>query len=299
MADAEVADRGDNLVDPVVENDDVTIETPEVPETPETKVETPEAKTPERDDSGRFIPKGRFDEAVSKERAARETAERKLAELQSSLRQVDRNADTAKLETEIVGLEQQHSKLLLDGDHERAAALMTQIRLKERTISIQEATHLSAQAKNEAREEVRMDAAIDSLETNYNVLNPNHESFDQELIDFVLSVKDNLILTERLSPSAALVKAAQKVMAKMAPKAAEPAAAKGLGAAKGGAQDRKKTQLDKNLDTIKKQPADLKDVGIDSDQVGIKGDVDVTKLTYDEFSALPASTKARLRGDSL
>ena len=162
-------DRGDNL-----EIETPVVETPEV-ETPELEVKEPEVKEPEskepevkeRDDQGRFIPKGRFDEAVGKERAARETAERKLAELQATLKQVDRNANAEKLESEIVGLEKQHSKLLLDGDHEKAAELMSQIRLKERTIAIQEATHLTASVKNEMREERRYDAAVESLEATY------------------------------------------------------------------------------------------------------------------------------------
>ena len=292
-------DRGDEFV-----ADDVVVDEPEVKvdkdvvEEPEVKVEEPEVKVeePARDEKGKFIPKGRFDEAVGKERAARETAERKLAELQASLKQVDRNADTEKLEAEIVGLEKQHSKLILDGDHEKAAELMTQIRLKERTISIQEATHLSAQAKNEAREEIRMDAAIESLETTYDVLNPNSENFDQDMVDFVLSTQASLINSERLSPSAALVKAAQKVMGKLG---AKPTATtdKGLGAGR-VAQDRKEAQVSKNIDTAKRQPASMKNSGLDSDKAGQMGEVDYTKLTSEERAALPEATRARLRGDN-
>lgn len=296
-------DRGDEFV-----ADDVVVDEPEVKvdenvvEEPEVKVEEPEVKVeePARDEKGKFIPKGRFDEAVGKERAARETAERKLAELQASLKQVDRNADTEKLEAEIVGLEKQHSKLILDGDHEKAAELMTQIRLKERTISIQEATHLSAQAKNEAREEIRMDAAIDSLEATYDVLNPDSDNFDEDLVEMVLSTKAWLITTERLTPSAALVKAAQKVMGKFSPKPVEAdtaAKGKGLGAGR-VAQDRKEAQVAKNIDTAKRQPASMKNSGLDSDKAGQMGEVDYTKLTSEERAALPEATRARLRGDN-
>lgn len=262
---------------------------------PEARVES-KPETRERDDQGRFIPKGRFDEAVGKERSRAEAAERKLAELQASLQQVDRNADAEKLEGEIVALEKQHAKLLLDGDHEKAAELMTQIRLKERTIAIQQATHLSAQAKNEAREEVRMDAAIESLETTYAALNPEHEDFDQDLVDMVLATQSSLIQNERLTPSAALVKAAQKVMSKLGAKPAVVEEAKGLAAGK-VAQDRKQAQVEANIDAARRQPASLKDSGIDSDKAGQTGKVDVTKLTREEFAALPEATKAKLRGD--
>ena len=292
-------DRGDNL-----EIETPVVETPEV-ETPELEVKEPEVKEPEskepevkeRDDQGRFIPKGRFDEAVGKERAARETAERKLAELQATLKQVDRNANAEKLESEIGGLEKQHSKLLLDGDHEKAAELMSQIRLKERTIAIQEATHLTASVKNEMREELRYDAAVESLEATYDALNPAHDDFDADLIDLVLGAQRTYIENERLTPSAALVKAAKTVMGKLGART-EAVSEKGLAAGK-VAQDRKVAQVEKNIDTAKRQPASMKDSGIDSDKAGQVGNVDVTKLSREEFAALPAATKAKLRGDML
>lgn len=297
----EIVDRGDELnfheLDDVGASTEV-VETQaavETPEAPETKV-APEHK--ERDDNGRFIPKGRFDEAVAKERGRAEAAERKFAELQASIKQVDINADSAKLETEIVELEKQHARLVIDGDHERAAYVMAQIRLKERSILIQQSTNLTASVKNEMREELRMDTAIESLETTYPILNPNDESYDQDMIDMVLGVQRTLIENERLSPSAALVKAAQKVMNKLAPKAQDTGVQAGLAAAK-VSEDRKAAQVAKNIDTAKRQPPSMKDSGMDTDKAGINGPVDVSKLTRAEFAALPAATKAKLRGDML
>jgi hypothetical protein len=58
-------------------------------------------------------------------------------------------------------------------------------------------------------------------------------------------------------------------------------------------------QVKKNLDTQARQPASMRDVGMDSDKAGVKGDIDVSKLSADEFAALPESTKAKLRGDLL
>ena len=301
MADV---DRGDNLevAEDILDTPETVEEVKEAPEVDEKVEDKAEESAQEqdekpRDEKGKFIPTSRHKQILESERAGREAAERKLAELQAQLKQVDRNADTEKLEAEIVGLEKQHSKLLMDGDHEAAADLMTQIRLKERTIAIQGATHLSAQAKNEAREEIRMDAAIESLETTYDVLNPASEGFDQDLVDFVLSTQQSLMVSERLSPSAALIKAAQKVMNKLGSRT-EPDAGKGLAAGK-VAQDRKQEQVVKNVDAAKRQPPSMKESGIDSDKAGITGKVDYTRLTADERAALPAATRARLRGDSL
>ena len=252
-----------------------------------------------RDEKGRFIPKSRFDEQVGKERTAREAAEREVMELRAQLKQVDAGADVAKIETEIVALEKDQAKAVLEGDTEKAAALASQIRLKERTIQIQASSELSERAKNEAREEVRMDAAIERLESAYPQLNKASDEFDQDLVDFVLARQMSLIQNERMLPSEALAKAAQQVMSKMGtmktPETTEPD--KGLGAAK--AKDRSKQQVAKNVETAGKQPASMKEVGMDSDKAGIKGDIDVSKMSQDEFNALPDATKQRLRGDLL
>ena len=280
-AGAEQADERGKAVEAVVEK------------TPEVEVEL-EAK--ERDDRGRFIPKARFDEQVAKERAGRESAERQLEELKSQLRQVDVNADVMKMESEIVTLEKSHAVAMLEGDSDKAAELMSTIRLKERTINIQNSADMSNRAKNEAREDVRMDTAIERLEAAYDALNPQHELFDQDLVDIVLARQMQLINNERMAPSIALTSAAQQIMLKMGSvgKTEEP---KGLGAAKAG--DRKTAQVAKNVDTAKKQPASMKEAGIDSDKAGIKGDIDVSLMTGEEFAALPDATKFRLRGDML
>ena len=43
----------------------------------------------------------------------------------------------------------------------------------------------------------------------------------------------------------------------------------------------------------------MKDVGLDSDKLGEKAMPNVAQMTLEEFNALPATTKARLRGDML
>lgn len=255
---------------------------------------------PTRDEKGRFIPKGRFDEAVGKEREAREAAERKVAELQAQMAQVNKNADTAVLEEEIQELERKHSRLALDGDHEGAAKLMTQIRLKERSIALSQAENLSAQARAQAAEEVRMDMAISTLESTYDIMNPQHEAYDQDIVDLVLGQQRQFIENDRMAPSAALAKAATKVMSKLIPPPAkeEPPAKKGLSAADGGVQ-RAQAQVAKNIAVAKGQPASTRDVGLDSDQAGATAVVEASKLSYEEFNALPAATKARMRGDMI
>lgn len=253
-----------------------------------------------RDEKGRFIPVSRHKDVLEKERERADTAERKLAELSAQLKQVDRSADVEKLDAEIVELEKEHAKALIDGDAGKAAEHMRAIRLKERTIAINESEHLSARAKDQAREEVRVDMAIERIESAYPQLNDKHEEFDETLTDMVLAAQRTYIERDRMLPAEALVKAAATVMEKF--KSAMPAAAadeKGLQAARDAAKERAEAQVKKNLEAAEKTPAALKDAGKDADKSGMTEKIDVSKLTDEEFRALPEATKARLRGDML
>ncbi len=265
------------------------------------KGDTPDEKP--RDADGKFakkdkeqhIPKSRFDDAVNKERQAREAAEGRLKELESQLKTVDRNADNDKLEGEIKTLEQQHTKLMLDGEAEKAAAVMSEIRMKERQIGIASNSALTEQAKEQAREEMRMELTIERLEGTYDEFNPEHENFDAGLVDMVLALQRHKI-SQGLSPSKALVAAATDVMKRMGSDGGK-GEAKGLAAASKGA-DRKAEQVAKNLEAAKRQPASTKAAGKDSDKAG-ESLPTVAGMSMAEFAALPESTKAKLRGDTL
>lgn len=99
-----------------------------------------------------------------------------------------------------------------------------------------------------------------------------------------------------MTPSKALIKAGSDIMKRFAPqKQGEPEPEKeGLK----NESDRKQAQVSKNLDVTKRQPASMKDVGLDSDKLGATSTTpDVNQMTREEFDALPESTKARMRGD--
>lgn len=260
---------------------------------------------PTRDDKGRFakkddntkkdeprIPKARFDEAVNKERERVAALERQLAELQAAQAQVKKQEDTAKLDAEIDDLEKQRAKLLLDGEAEKAAEIASVIRAKERQLAIEESRSMSAQAKEQAREEIRMELTVEKIEAEYPALNPEADEFDEDLVELVLSKQRTLMQKENLSPSKALAKAATSVMGRFGAKAEEPEQ-KGL---KKDVEDRKQAQVKKNIETAKKQPASMKESGLDSDKMGDKA-IDIANMSFEEFEALPEATRAKLRGD--
>lgn len=270
------------------------------------EVEKKDDEEQPRDDKGRFaekevkIPKSRFDDAVNKEREAREAAERRLAALEKQLAEstkvVEQSQQLAEMETKGEELSKQHAQLLVDGEVEKAVEVMKQIRHLDRQIAKAEMTTETQRATAATLESEKVDLAIAQLEAEYTALNPDSEEFDSALANFVLSEQRRLIEEQGMAPSKALIKAGADIMKRFSPqKQAEPEPEKkGLK----NESDRKQTQVSKNLDATKRQPASMKDVGLDSDKVGATSSLpDVSMLTREEFDALPESTKARMRGD--
>lgn len=314
--DVSTLDRGDALPEPEAKTE------PEVkePETKESEADTDEEKDAEakaapetkndeveekpRDDKGRFeakIPKSRFDEAVNKERSAREAAEQRLAALEKQLaestKQVEQSKQIGELEDKASVLSKQHAQLLVDGDVDQAAEVMKQIRSIDRQIAKAEMTTETQRATAATLESEKVDLAIAQLEAEHAVLNPDSDTFDPALANFVLSEQRRLMSEQGLPPSKALIKAGNDVVARfVAPKVDPEPEKKGLK----NETDRKTEQVKKNLDADKRQPASLKDAGIDSDKAGQnKPTPDPRMLSQEEFDALPESTKAKMRGDFL
>lgn len=308
--DLSKADRGNNIPEP--EDPKVAAAEPEEPEAEETEAEEPGGEEPgaelARDEKGRFkgkeakVPKSRFDEQVGKERAAREAAEARAAELERQLAErtkaMENNAKIEELENQIASLEKKHAELLLDGDVEAAAQIMREIRHAERRIAKEEAVAETSSHIARTLEAERVEAIVARLEADYDEFNPQSENYDQDLVELVLSKQKQLIEQQGMSPSKALEKAGREVANRFLSKAEPEAGGKGLSAGK-TATDRKEAQVAKNLDTQRRQSPSMKDAGMDSDKAGIRDKIDVTKLTPEEFAALPEATKAKLRGDLL
>ena len=291
-------DRGDEIVaDEPGEKLAQDSETLEQSEPEEAAEEEPEE--PARDEKGRFIPKSRFDEQVGKEREARVAAEQRAAALEKQINESQQtqqqSVKVAEIEAYVSELEEKHAQLLLDGEAKKAAAVMKDIRNAERQIVKAELQQDSGRITAQAIEAERVEYAIATLESEHPEFNPDSEEFDETLVNFALAEQQRLMKAEGLSPSKALIKASNSIIKLVNRQVTAQADKQGLAKAQG---DRKAAQVAKNLETQKKQPASMRDSGIDSDKAGhgIEG-VDPSKLTFEEFKALPESTKAKLRGD--
>lgn len=296
------ADRGDEaeppadkLPDPAVKDD------PNPLEDPAAAAAKPADEEPARDDKGRFIPKSRFDEQVGKERDRAEAATRRADELAAQLAELNRGADAAQLEEEVVTLEAARDQALLDGDKDKAAQLARDIRHKERQITLATSATTTAKSTETTKEEIRFDMTVEKLEAQHPSLAPDHEDYDQEKINDILGWQ-KVYLGRGMTASAAMEKAVEKIMkAAEAPTKEElppedPPKGLGVGAPK-KTDDRVAAAVGKAVDAAKSQPASTKDVGLDSDVKGGGLATNVHDLTPEEFAALPDSKKAELRGD--
>lgn len=256
-----------------------------------------------RDDKGRFeakIPKSRFDEAVGKEREAREAAERRAAEAERKLQEGQaaqvRTDQIEAIEADIANLEQKHADLLLDGNAKEAAAVMKEIRMAERRIARAESDAIADQRVTRTLETQKFDTVVARIEADYPEFNPDSDKYDTDLVGLVLAKQGNLIRSEGLTPSAAMEKAAKDVAERFL-KVEEAKVEEKKGLAGTQAADRKQGQVAKNLETSQRQPASMKDAGIDSDKAGKTSSIDVSTMSADELAALPEATRQRLRGD--
>lgn len=315
-------DRGDNIPVAATQANAPAVKMEEPP-----KLGEPRAEDPPRDEGGKFakkerqadpdsevrIPKSRFDEQVAKERDRAEVAERRAAELEARLnakaQKTEPQADpvAAKvddLEARIEALHDKRDGFLVDGNIERAAevrreirAIEKELREVERNTLRNDAEQIAARRLDTQSEEQRIDTVVSDLESEFSVLRNGSDEYDPRMVNFVLVEQQRLIDELRLSPHEALSRAGKETMELFGHKPS---------GAKGGQEDKPETPADKRrvearqkvADTMNRQPASLKDAGIDSDKAGQdKADLDVNKLSEAEFNALPAAQLAKLRGD--
>lgn len=254
-----------------------------------------------RDEKGRFaIPKERFDEAVGKERVARESAERRAEEAERRLEETAANAvitqNFEQAEAEIVELEKQYTAAMLDGDGDKAALFQGQIRRATQALSEERSQQRATIVAANALESDRVDAVVARLEADNPVLNPKSELYRPKLVRAILNEQRFLISSEGLAPSAALKRAAEEAVAELP---APVAVKEGLAEAQDDkGKGRKPEAVKRNLAAANKQPSNLKEVGMDSDKFGQNAPFPkASDLTREEFDALPESTKAKMRGD--
>ena len=245
-----------------------------------------------RDDKGKFIPKGRFNEAVGKERARAQALERELQEYKA--REAERAVmfDEAEANKAVKELIKQHSSLLADGEIDKAADVMEKILQTRDDITSRRTQAVAERARSAATEEVKYGNVVSQLEAAYPQINPDAAEFDRAVVGKVQAFMTGLMQTQRMTAPEALKEAVETLLAPTKSGKAKDAENVGL--------RRKEEAVKKNMDAQRRQPASSSLAGQDHDKAGGAPDASaVMKMTFDEFSKLPDDVMAKMRGDYL
>lgn len=278
----------------------------------EDKADEGEGEGEEKDDKGEKkppkkdtrIPLARHEELLAKERERRETLERELANTRQGQQIAVTNEKIAEAEEKLIKLEGDYTKLLADGEVEKAAKMMGDIRKAERAINETKSTLMVQAAEARAYERVRYDTVVERLEEAYPALNPDHADYDAAQTTEVVELRDAYVATGKYGRAEAIQKAAKTLMGAATSRQATAVTADVRvdkeDLAKATAQERSAAARTKAAAAAGAQPPSLTKVGLDSDKMGGVLDAKaVIKMSQDEFSKLDDKVLAKMRGDEL
>jgi len=279
---------------------DVDPEDPDAdPEDDEKPGEKPEAKKKDA-----RIPLSRHKEMLEKERAKRAELEQKLAGFQQGKQVAELNEDITKAETEILKLEKEYATLLADGEVDKATAAMAKIRSIERQMAEAKSDMKIAAAEARAAERARYNIALERIEAAYPELNPESDTFDEDLMQDVVDLKASYESRRNMTPTQAMQKAVEKLIGSRTkaqekaldttPRVTEKDVSKEVAA------ERKKDAVKKVAEAVNKQPPSTAKAGMDSDKAGGSLNAkDVMKMSQADFAKLTEADLARMRGDEV
>lgn len=246
------------------------------------------------------IPLSRHEAVLAKERERRADVERQLAQYQTGKQVADANVEITKLEDSVLALEKDYAKLVTDGESDKAAAVMAQIRKAERDMAESKSDMKIQAAEARAIERARYGVALERIEQSFPILNEDHADFDQELMTEVVELKDAYQL-KGYTPTVALQKAVKALVETKTTRQEIAVETKPKVAEKDVAAERKKEATEKTVKAVGKTPPSLDNVGENSDKLG-GGKVDaraVMKMSQGEFAKLNDADLAIMRGDTL
>ena len=259
---------------------------------------TADKDDPKKKDSR--IPLSRHKEILEKERESRAALERQLAQYQQGNQIADMNAELTAAENNIIKMEKDYTALLADGELEKAATLMQQIRKTERDMTEAKSDMKIHAAEVRATERARYNTSLERIESAFPSLNPDHEDYDEEAMAEVVDLKEAYQL-KGLTPTMALQKAVKMIVEPRTTRQEIATTSTPRVTEKDVAAERKAAAVDKTTKAIAKTPPMLDKVGMNSDKLGggERSAAAVIAMSQKEFASLGAEALAKLRGDEL
>ena len=259
----------------------------------ETKTETTAEDSSKQDF---MIPKSRYDSVMAR-----------LKEAEARNREQD-EADSKKQEDQIepidvrlAEIDKQIAEAVSNSEGEKAAELMAQSRELQAEMFSSQMQESSQTSSAQAIEQVRYDNLLATVERLVPEINPDSENYDTGLVIEVQDLK-TAFEAKGNSSSNSLVRALNYVRPgwdtpnETETENTDQADDKQDEKAEETKPDAKKTDVEKNIKDAKATPPRM-DEGDNSDTGGKGSEVDVMKLSDNEFEKLSEEQLSRLRGD--
>jgi len=232
------------------------------------------------------VPIARLD--ASKQRANRErdradAAEAEVERLKGGSGKVDTETNPNDvLDTKLSELDDKLDAAIADGDVKDAKAIRNEMRGVERQINKNYVNEQTSAASTAARNGSRADTLLANYEEAFPVINPDAPEYDETIMFEVAELKSGFVNSGKYSEGEALSKAVGYVLGESAAAAAAPA--------------KREADINKNIDTHKRQPGAMG--GEDNGANGMNKGLDAMKMSDVEFDKLSEEQVANLRGDN-
>lgn len=247
------------------------------------------------------IPESRHKAILEKEREKRAELERQLAQYQNGSQIADVNQQITAAEDTVMAMELEYTKLLADGELDKAAQKMSQIRSVERNMAEAKSDMKIHAAEARATERARYNTSLERIEAAFPELNPDHDEYSEELMAEVAELKDAYQI-KGFTPTQALQKAVKALVEPRTTRQEMATSSTPRVNDKDIAAERKKDAVLKTERATRSTPPSLSKTGIDSDKLGAGSSeaaaiMKMSQAEFKNFADKNPEALARARGD--
>jgi hypothetical protein len=259
--------------------------TPSEPSEPPTEEPEPPAEDPENKPTDKqLIPRARFNELNDQKKAA----ENRVKELEARL-----NSNVPPTQYDFDAKEKDYMDAVLEGDHTKALSIRKEIRAAEMDLARTVATQTAAQAKDATKAELDFESTVASIESEYSAFDQTSHEYNQDLVDEALELHAGFV-SRGYTPAAAMKRAVGYVAKAngLVGRSQQESLASSTATTSPAAPPKTPSTVKSKLDLAASQPP------VQAGTSGGEVTPNYAQLSDEEWDALPASTLARLRGDT-
>ena len=233
----------------------------------------------------------------ARSRAQLDRANARIAELEQAASK-NQEFKLEEVDAELDALEKRYTELLIDGKNEEAAQLRGQIRGIERRYATAQAVAMTSTTQERAVDAVRLDDVISQLEDTFPFLNPDDETYNDDVAQEILDLQEGLI-RKGYPASIAMQRAASYVLNSLDIEweGEDPEDPEQPGQPQPRSDDERRRAVKRGLEAISRQPP------TPTGATGAPGTprevnpANIGKMSQKDFNNLSEEQLKKLRGD--